>query len=452
MVAAFQSGRLSDAEPLARAMAHEFPDSPVGWKVLSAIYGAQEKYLESVRVCQKVLELLPTDAPTYNNLGISMKALGRFSEAETSIREAIRLRPDFSEAYDSLANTLSAIGRFDEAEANHIRSIDLNPGRALAHNNYGVTLSNANKLLEAEKCFEQAIKLDSKYVEAHCNLANTLLGLGRHEAAEQVYQQAVKLKPDCAKAYSGLGNVLRALERLNEAEHNYRRALELNPADLQAKHMLAALSGEKLESASLDYVEQLFDKYAENFEFSLLKQLQYRIPDAIKVMVSQYDKSEKEGVRVLDLGCGSGLLGAELAGLCQRIEGVDISGKMLIKAKEKNLYDRLVKQDIITYLRDEPLDFDFIIATDVFTYLGDLSEVFRYVKSRSARQGHLIFSVEHSDANQLTLQTTGRYAHSKAYIEGLCEQYGFEVAHFETFQLRLQKNDFITGGLYRLVF
>ena len=32
------------------------------------------------------------------------------------------------------------------------------------------------------------------------------------------------------------------------------------------------------------------------------------------------------------------------------IEGVDLSKKMLDKAKQKNVYDDLIKEDILTYL------------------------------------------------------------------------------------------------------
>ena len=50
------------------------------------------------------------------------------------------------------------------------------------------------------------------------------------------------------------------------------------------------------------------------------------------------------------------------------------------------------------------------------------------------------------------LKKTGRYSHSKAYIEVLCVQFGYRMVHFETRQLRKEEEVFLIGGLYLLTF
>ena len=54
--------------------------------------------------------------------------------------------------------------------------------------------------------------------------------------------------------------------------------------------------------------------------------------------------------RLADLGCGSGLVGLALKTPQNQIIGVDVSAQMLAKAAEKNVYDELVKDDLIHFL------------------------------------------------------------------------------------------------------
>ena len=161
------------------------------------------------------------------------------------------------------------------------------------------------------------------------------------------------------------------------------------------------------------------------------------------------------GVRkkaILDLGCGTGLFGIEVSQVCDQIEGLDISGNMLRVAKERGIYHQLVKQDIESYLLNKPLNFDYFVATDVFVYIGELADVFEAIQSRNKSSGRLVFSVEHKDGDSFALLPSGRYAHSKPYVEGLCERFQYRLEHFETQNLRLDKGSYIRGGLYLLSF
>ena len=155
---------------------------------------------------------------------------------------------------------------------------------------------------------------------------------------------------------------------------------------------------------------------------------------------------------VMDLGCGTGLFGTEIKQICEHLEGVDLSEKMLDEAKKKNVYDKLIKQDIVSYLANASLNFDYFVSTDVFVYIGDLSEVFRLIKSRNKAGGKLAFSTEDSDGDEFFLEQSGRYSHSKKYIESLCEKFGYKLRHFTTQSLRKEKNQYIIGGLYLLDF
>ena len=77
---------------------------------------------------------------------------------------------------------------------------------------------------------------------------------------------------------------------------------------------------------------------------------------------------------------------------------------------------------------------------------------FQPIKSRNKLGGKFVFSTEHTDRDGFFLEQTGRYSHSKKYIESLCNKFGYKLSHFETTNLRKDNNKFIIGGLYVLDF
>ena len=275
--------------------------------------------------------------------------------------------------------------------------------------------------------------------------------MGRMEEAEQSFRQAIKMKPDYVKAHNNLGITLQQLGRLKDAEASFRQALAFKPDYASAKHMLAALTGITTATAPRDYVEGLFDDYAAKFESSLVENLEYNMPSVISKMIIKDSDLDLLG-SILDLGCGTGLLGSEIKQFCTRLEGIDLSGKMLDIAKKKDIYNKLTKQDILVFLSNARLNFDYFTATDVFIYIGDLTDVFRLIKSRNEKGGKLAFSTEDYDGDGFFLEKSGRYSHSKKYIENLCENFDYNLRHFETQNLRKEKNQYIRGGLYLLDF
>ena len=481
----YQTGRFSDAEKLAVHITQKFPKHQFAWKVLGVLLGASGRQFEALDVNQTAVALSPQDADAHsnlgntlkalgrleeaelshtqaialkpdfalahNNLGVTLQELGRLNEAETSYKQAIALKLDYAEAYYNLGNTLKELGRLGEAESTYTQATVLKPDLAEAHYNLGNTLQQIGKLDKAEASYTQAIALKPDYPEAHSNLGVTLQELGKSDEAETSYKQAIVLKPDYAESYYNLGNTLQKLDRLEEAKVSYTQAIALEPEHSSAKHMLRALTGEKSLTAPRDYVERLFDNYAAKFDSSLVDNLEYEIPRVIAEMIIKDSKFDLLGT-ITDLGCGTGLFGAEIKQFCKHLEGIDLSKKMLDEAKKKNIYNKLINQDILTYLSNASLNFDYFVSTDVFVYIGDLSDVFRLIKSRNKTGGKLAFSTEDYDGDGFFLEQSGRYSHSKKYIESLCKKYSYKLLHFETQNLRKEKNKKISGGLYLLEF
>ena len=124
----------------------------------------------------------------------------------------------------------------------------------------------------------------------------------------------------------------------------------------------------------------------------------------------------------------------------------------LNKQKKKKIYNKLKQIDIIEYLSNEDLNFDYFISADVFIYVGELTEIFKLIKSRNKSNGKFVFSTEHNEKEGFTLEKSGRYSHSKRYIEKLCKKFDYKLSYFNKTNLRKSKKKFIIGGIYILNF
>ncbi len=293
-----------------------------------------------------------------------------------------------------------------------------------------IALYNQGKLkqaLEAGEALEKQFP-NTPYIPNLLGVVNT--GLGRLEQAVAGFEKALAIKPDYAAAYNNMGGALMDKAEPDAAIESFKMALKIKPDYANPKHLIAALTGSTTATAPRVYVESLFDNYAFRFDTSLVQKLNYKIPEALAQIILTNKTGSSLGP-ILDLGCGTGLAGV---------------------ARQKNIYDRLIHIDLIEYLSSADLDFDYFVSTDVFVYIGELSDVFHLIKSRNKRAGRLAFSTEHTEKEGYFLETSGRYSHSKAYIEELCEKFEYKISHFSTTKLRKEKKSYLTGGLYLLDF
>ena len=203
---------------------------------------------------------------------------------------------------------------------------------------------------------------------------------------------------------------------------------------------------------------QLFDEYADTFDSHLVKVLDYNVPENLATLLRAYQDAKRGKWTILDLGCGTGLFGVAVASMAHRIVGVDLSAKMLEKARQLNLYDRLDQLDLLEMMENEAAStFDLVAAADVFVYIGKLDELVAEAKRVLRPGGIFAFSVESLEAlpdtgqprevSDYQLNATGRYAHSVRYLARMAADSGFDVLTIKQAQSRLDKGNSVKGYL-----
>jgi predicted TPR repeat methyltransferase len=418
----YQKGRFDLALNLAEKLTQQYPEHQFGWKVLGAVFKQTGRLQESLIANQRAVAISPNDAQAHSNLGLTLQELGRLEDAEVSNKRAIAIKPDYAEAHFNLGNTLQELGRLEDAEISYKKAI--------------------------------AIKPD--YAEAHSNLGNTLQELGRLEDAETSYKKAIAIKPEYAEAHSNLGNTLKELGRLEDAETSYKKAIAFKP-DYAEKlsHAIASISGLNPARATDAYVSNLFDDYAKKFESNLVGKLNYKTPTIIADLLRPIISPINQQFDILDLGCGTGLAGEALISIAKTLVGIDISKEMLGIAKAKNIYHRLIQDEIHHALSQElSASFDLVVSSDVFVYIGDIKAIFDKVYDVLKVGGFFAYSTEalypasHGKEEFLLdykLNQNGRYAHSSKYLLGLIDSSQFTLHMREVAQIRIEKGQPVMG-------
>jgi tetratricopeptide (TPR) repeat protein len=262
-VAAYEHGRLGEADDLARAILGVRPDYFDALHLIAVINARQRRFDEALAnydralavqrdhaeaLCNRgvtlhelrrfdealasydrAVAMQPDYAEALNNRGITLHELKRFAEALASYDRALALQPDQAEAFSNRGNALRQLKRFDEALASYDQAIALRPDYCDALNNRGVTLHELKRFPEALASYDRALEVQRDHAGALCNRGVTLNELTRFDEALASYDRALALKPDYFGALNNRGVTLHELKRFPEALASYDRALALRP-------------------------------------------------------------------------------------------------------------------------------------------------------------------------------------------------------------------------------
>ena len=234
-------------------------------------------------------------------------------------------------------------------------------------------------------------------VEVLVNHATALLELKRLDEALAGFDRVVALDPENAVGWNNRANTLVALERLEEAASCYDRALQIRP-DLEtakSNRFLVLLQLRKVSRIADFALRDMFDEVATRFDHLMVEGLDYRGHLHLRTLADAKLPRLKPPLRVLDLGCGTGLVGNAFKDLAAggRLDGIDLAPRMLEVARKRGIYDDLILGDLETVLAAPGPSYDLIVSADTMVYLGDLAPTFRGVFNRLNPGGFYLFAV-----------------------------------------------------------
>ncbi len=466
----------------------KYPERAETYINLGNCYDALGDKLRAKDYYEKALGIDTANVIAWGNLGGALYELGDYEASKDASKKALDINPDYEMALVNLGNAYDMLGDKEHARISYEKAIVANPDYAVAHNNLGNVLYDIGLYVEAEKASSKAIELDGSDITAYITLGNALDALGRYQESIDAYKIAIEMDENYAIAYTNIGGVYEKIDMIDEAEAAYWMALCLEekeddsshlnygyvlydyamkgelekaeelgkkwlakfPHNSVAKHMVASLHDDaEVKRASDDYVKKLFDAFAPDFDESLAA-IEYKAPQLIGDMLDVYYNGREGTLDILDAGCGTGLCGNYAHKYSSKLDGVDLSAGMLVKAKERNIYNTLFEDELEHFLNDLNTCYDVVVSSDVLTYIGDLSEVFKGFAKALKEDGRLIFTISKNDKESKKgyfLHSSGRFTHNDWYVKDSLKECGLSVVEFKETVLRLEGGEPVIGFL-----
>lgn len=418
----------------------QYPEEVLSRYFLSTLYFDHGDIEKSKFYALAAQNLNPSSDEIALILGLIAQKETNLPDAKMYFASAVELNPRNVPALLNLANMETNENQFDTAETLYKKALDLEPNNLDAHINYANMLYHQGRLSEALEEYRAAVIINPHSAEISNNIGVILKDLKDYENALGLFFNAYNLAPVREEFSINIAETLTLFYR-QEPENAVKIAenwLKHSPDNIFAQHTAAAFKGEKLEDNKV-FSEKLFDNFADNYEL-VLEKIAYGVPQRLKDLAGNVEGT------IIDLGCGTGLVGQALKTPQNQIIGIDISQNMLNKAAEKGVYAQLIKSDILEYCQTKlpSVSSSLVVAADVFGYIGNLAPLFEALKGRL-----LCFSVEVlNEDGDYKFNDAGRYRHNQNYVEQQLQANGFGQINKYDVVLRQENGEDVKGLLY----
>ena len=276
--------------------------------------------------------------------------------------------------------------------------------------------------------------------------AKELRGNGMVLAAFVCQHYATFLLPDDPAQWHYLGELAHIIGRREDARDAYEKYVQFRPDDAETQQILVSLRNEAPPPRAPDRcIQQLYARFADFYEDNMCGDLEYQAPERLSEALNS-QLGAAGNLRVLELGCGTGLAAPLLRKRAKYLYGIDLSPEMATRAQATGLYDGIEVAEITEWLSSPGAPpFDLIAACDTLIYFGDLRQVV-FPAARLLRPGGWIaFTVERGETIPFQLTDSGRYTHSETHIRDVAREAGLHVASLTEGLLRYEYGKPVIG-------
>jgi len=403
---------------------------------------------EAAQILNGAVKAAPDDPRVYIAGSRLAEASGNPQGAQELMRKAVGLAPYWPVAVTELAFLLARQNQFKDALEFSERAVQLDGDNFEVLGRVIDVAHRAQNLDLAIKWLERAILLAPDNRHIRHQLARDLRVRNQHDRSVTTYDGLLESDPKDAHALLGRIQTRLAMGHREQAAADAEALIALAPDSDEAHFWAEQAHGRTPSRQPVAMVRDLYDGFADLYDQHVVAGLKYKLPREVAKQIQALYPDNK--LNILDLGCGTGLLGVCLGRIDGALVGVELSTKMIEQAARHGVYDRFHNVDLLDALHETPAAlYDVITALDVFIYVGDLSaaipDAFRVLRDG----GHFIFSCEAAadDEAALVLRPSQRYAHRAADIEAKCRAAGFKEVSLEAMPLRYEGSEPVQGFL-----
>ena len=244
----------------------------------------KNRYLEAYKEFKQAIEIDPSYAEAYYNLGRLYKMQGLTKEAIVEFQLAVRLKPDYSAAKrelealtksfetdinkqmkiqgrDTFQNTAFSSMNSDDAESKAREMLNQGktneairyysivvkerPNDVSSHKMLGFLYYKTNQFTDSLTSYQTAERLSPTDSEIPYAIGLIYMKTKTPEKAEAYFKKAISLNSTMIKSHFALGEAYEAQEKLDDAVFQFRKCLELNPNLKEAKNKLDYMVGKQ---------------------------------------------------------------------------------------------------------------------------------------------------------------------------------------------------------------
>ncbi len=249
------------------------------------------------------------------------------------------------------------------------------------------------------------------------------------------FKVVLMLNRDYPHAWYNLGSCYFRMGKAKEAVEALREALRRDPTNIRARFMLASLAPESLSADQRptrmprEMVEPFFAANAAQYDLREAA-AGYQAGAVVYELVKPLASATP---RVLDVGCGTGIVARPWRAAATEVVGVDFTPEMLAFADkathaEKKLFDRLVEADIEA-LPDTLGQFDLALMVNVSQFVGEMTRLIPVMTQHLAPGGMLVMTLApYAGSGGFGLAAaTGQFGHQPAYVKALAGSSGLAL-------------------------
>ena len=192
----------------AEVLTEKYPGATIAWQILGASRFQIGMLDSAVDAYKKCISLMPSNAETYNNMGVALKNQGKVDEAMEAYKKAISLNPNYADAYNNMGVSLKDQGNLEEAIKAYKKSISLKPDYVDAYSNLGVAYKKYGQLDEAIKYYSKSLKIKPNHAKTCYNMAKALADQFKLDEALVFYKKSISSKSNYFEALSNMGIIL----------------------------------------------------------------------------------------------------------------------------------------------------------------------------------------------------------------------------------------------------
>ena len=200
-----------------------------------------KKYKQAEELYRKSIEKFPDDPELHFNLGMTLQKTGRMDEAMESFARAAEIKPDYALAYDRMGQILFHKKDYKGAVREYDKALEINSGLAEIHNDMGNVFFEKNDFDKAQEYYTRAVELNAQIYEAFFNQCVILEKKGSIQKAIECYDNCMEKFESRPESMNNAGSLLISLERFEEAEKYFLKAIKIDDSFLDAHYNLIEL-------------------------------------------------------------------------------------------------------------------------------------------------------------------------------------------------------------------